>query len=131
MLGNIEAISLLSTDKCHTHLPITLILICILLLHLTDLGMLASLDLTLVHKLIVVFLLILTSLFATFASFILLSIVVVVLLLGSLLAFLLVLSAILTTFSIRFLSCGKFSTFLTYLHDGDLLVFIERIDTCS
>ena len=77
MLLDVEACHFLRASECHAHLPIFVILVPILLLHLADLGMLAAFDLTHVHHLIVVrgaavliistFLV--TTLFATFASF--------------------------------------------------------------
>ena len=62
---------LLGACKFHFHLPVFFVLIRILLLHLTDLCMLASFDFTLAHELVVVFLfyrLILATLFARLLS---------------------------------------------------------------
>ena len=86
VLVQIEALNFLRSSKGHTHLSILLILISILILHLSDLRMLATFHFSLSDSLVVILLLllILTSLFAT------LFILIVVILL---LSFLLILSS--------------------------------------
>lgn len=71
MLIDIEALNVLSSNELHDPLAFLLILITILLLELADLGVLATLNLALIHDLVVILRLVLlfTSLFATFASF--------------------------------------------------------------
>lgn len=54
VLIDIEALNMLSASQCHAHLALLFILIRILLLHLANLGVLATLNLTLVHQLVVV-----------------------------------------------------------------------------
>ena len=73
MLSYIEAFDLLGASNFHGHFSVFFILIRILLLHLTDLRMLASFDLTLTHELIVVLLLcrlVLSTLFARLLRFV-------------------------------------------------------------
>ena len=132
MLGEIEALDLLGSGESHAHLSVFFILICILLFHLTNLSMLASLDLTLVHELIVVLLflllLILTSLFAAFV------ILVVILLLLLLIAF-----ALLTNIARLLIETTTallliiLSSLLSDLHDRNLplVIKITRYRTCG
>jgi ABC-type multidrug transport system permease subunit len=83
MLGEVEALDLLRTCKGHSHLAILFVLVSILLFHLPNLGMLASLDFALIHELIVVFLLsscllVFTTLFATFVILLLVVLLLVI-----------------------------------------------------
>lgn len=80
MLGEVESLHLLRTCEGHSHLTILFILISVLLFHLADLGMLASLDFALIHELIVVFLLSCLLIFPTlFATFVILLLIVLLL----------------------------------------------------
>ena len=66
MLVEIEPYDLLRADKSHSLIAILLVLLAILLLHLANLGVLASLDVSLPHHRVVV---VLSSLFATLSGF--------------------------------------------------------------
>ena len=131
MLGEVEALDLLGAGECHAHLSVFFILISILFFHLTNLRMLSSLDLTLVHELIVVLLLllllILTSLFAAF-------VILIVVLLLLLIAFALLTNiARLLIESTTALLLIILSCLLSDLYDRNLplVIKITRYRTCG
>ena len=66
MLVEIEPYDLLRANESHPLIAILLVLLAILLLHLANLGVLASLDVSLPHHRVVV---VLSSLFATLCGF--------------------------------------------------------------
>ena len=124
MLVDIKALYVLRTSECHSHLAFLFILVRILLFHLANFGVLATLDFALVHYLVVILLiLLLLSLFATFTAFlcgnfalVLLHLFLIVLLLLLLLlvtAFLLLLLLLVVR-----LLFGIFTSFFANLNDG-------------
>lgn len=129
MLGHVKTFDSFGSSQGHAHLPVFLVLVSILLLHLADLSMFTTLHLSLVHRIVVIFLvtfLILSTLFATFTSLLLIVTVATVVALPLLIVALLPLSPFATFITlISFLSRGVVvSCFLTHLHDCDAFVFI-------
>lgn len=129
MLGHVEAFDLFGSGQSHAHLSVFFVLVCIFLLHLADLGVLATLHLSLVHRIVVILLitfLVLSALFATFSSLLLIFTVALPLLIVALLP----LSSFASFVALIFVLLASsifwvvVSCFLAHLHDCNALVFI-------